>query len=124
MRRRGGIETIGPTFLVLVAGVTLSQPSVAQTIRVDIGPGAEVNTFVPTETFGAGIDRMASAAVEKLFTKPAPTGSVTCANTIGMVLVAFCKAANDAVAEATSTSGPNCTSSAACARIRSALPFA
>jgi F5/8 type C domain len=71
VRRRAGIETIGPTFLVLVAGVTLSQPSVAQTIRVDIGPGAEVNTFVPTETFGAGIDRMASAAVEKLFTKPA-----------------------------------------------------
>ena len=51
--------------------------STAQTIRVDIGDGAAVNTFVPTQTFGAGIDRMNSTAVEKLFTQPAiDTGAV------------------------------------------------
>jgi hypothetical protein len=38
---------------------------------VDIGEGAEVNTFVPNQAFGAGIDRMNSTAVEKLFTQPA-----------------------------------------------------
>ena len=60
----------------------------------------------------------------KLFTKPAPTGSATCANTIGMVLVAFSKAAKDAVAEATSSLYPDSTSYTASTRIPSALPFA
>jgi hypothetical protein len=40
-----------------------------QTIRVETA--RSVNTFVPNQALGAGIDRLASAAVEKLFTKPA-----------------------------------------------------
>ena len=45
----------------------------------------------------------------RLLTNPAPTGSLTCANTIGMVAVAFCRADNEDVAEAISISGLDCT---------------
>jgi hypothetical protein len=41
----------------------------AQTIRVDISH--PVNTLIPTQALGAGIDRMPSAAVEKYFSQPA-----------------------------------------------------
>jgi F5/8 type C domain-containing protein len=57
---------------VFVFGSTLF----AQTIRVDIS--RPVNTLVPTQALGAGIDRMPSAAVEKYFNQPA-LGSILAA---------------------------------------------
>jgi len=44
--------------------------SFAQTIRVDSTPSHVAKTFVPTEALGAGIDRMNTAATDKLFTEP------------------------------------------------------
>ncbi len=41
-----------------------------QTIRVDVTPGHETNSFRPTEALGAGIDRISRAATDKLFTEP------------------------------------------------------
>jgi hypothetical protein len=65
-------------FVIVVAGaLLLGVPAVGQrattsgTITVDIAPGAASNSFVPTDTLGAGIDRLSATAVEKLFTKPA-----------------------------------------------------
>jgi hypothetical protein len=49
----------------------------------------------------------------RLSTKPARTGSLTCANTIGMVRVACVSDARDDVPPATMTSGFKFTSSAA-----------
>jgi F5/8 type C domain len=46
-------------------------PASAQTIRVEIGPGATINSFVPEEALGAGIDRLNADAVRQLFTGPA-----------------------------------------------------
>ena len=42
----------------------------SQTIRIDATPGHVSNRFVPTSTLGAGIDRISTAATDKLFTEP------------------------------------------------------
>ena len=42
----------------------------AQTVRVDITPSHVANTFRPTETLGAGVDRIPLAATDKIFTEP------------------------------------------------------
>src|SRR4051812_30767353 len=49
----------------------------------------------------------------RLSTKPAPTGSTACANTMGMVRVAICNAATVGLAVARMTSGASVTNSAA-----------
>jgi hypothetical protein len=61
----------------------------------------------------------------KLVTKPAPTGSMTCTNTIGRVRVA-CRSGTTVVVPvaATRTSGASATNSAACLRTSSALVVA
>jgi hypothetical protein len=46
-------------------------PIAAQSIDVDITPGHATNHFVPTETLGAGIDRIATKAIDPLLTQPA-----------------------------------------------------
>jgi F5/8 type C domain len=46
-------------------------PPAAQTIDVDTTPGRSTNHFVPTETLGAGIDRIATKAIDPLLTQPA-----------------------------------------------------
>ncbi|PYX01278.1 MAG: glycosyl hydrolase family 5 [Acidobacteria bacterium] len=51
-------------FSLLIACSLLS----AQTIRVDATPSHVVNTFIPTEALGAGIDRLNASATDKLFT--------------------------------------------------------
>ncbi len=56
---------------LLIAGSMLLAPAAAQTITVDTAPGAAVKEFVPNQAFGAGIDRLNSVTVEKMFTKPA-----------------------------------------------------
>src|SRR5262249_20796790 len=58
----------------------------------------------------------------RLGTKPPRTGSLTAANTIGMVWVACDSGVKEAVAPATITSGCHSTSSAAYARARSTSP--
>ena len=58
---------------------------------------------------------------ERLATNPAPTGSMTLANTIGTLRVIRCNAATLALAEARMTSGASATSSSA-DRLRSASP--
>jgi hypothetical protein len=47
----------------------------ANTVRVDATPGHAVNSFVPTETLGAGIDRLPAGAFDKL-TNPATMNRV------------------------------------------------
>ncbi len=64
---RGGLASL--TSLVAILAV-LTLPSFAQTIRVDSTPSHVVKTFVPTEALGAGIDRINTAATDKLFTEP------------------------------------------------------
>jgi len=58
----------------------------------------------------------------RLATNPAPTGSMTFANTIGALRLACCSAATLALAEARMTSGASPTNSAAYVRLRSASP--
>jgi hypothetical protein len=58
----------------------------------------------------------------KLATNPAPTGSATCANTMGTLRVSRCNTATEGVAPAKITSGFSFTSSAAYARARSGSP--
>src|SRR5437868_5488708 len=42
----------------------------AQTIRVDTTPDHATNSFRPTETLGAAVDRIPLAATDKIFTEP------------------------------------------------------
>jgi hypothetical protein len=53
--------------LGLVAWAALATAAPAQTIRVDAAPDHVVQSFSPTATLGAGIDRIATAATDKLF---------------------------------------------------------
>ena len=56
---------------LIAASAAAAPPAEAQTIRVDMTPDAVAGSFVPTQTLGAGIDRLGATAVQKLFTKPA-----------------------------------------------------
>ena len=56
------------SYLALLIALLVA-PGLAQTIRVDIT--RPVNTLIPNQNLGAGIDRLPSAAVEKLFTPAA-----------------------------------------------------
>ena len=49
---------------LLVAVLFLTVVSAAQTIEVDITPGHRANRFVPREALGAGVDRIAVAAID------------------------------------------------------------
>src|SRR5262245_64475123 len=60
----------------------------------------------------------------KLFTKPAPTGSATAANTIGTVRVACSNGPTVEAPEAKMTSGARAANSAACLRTASTLAVA
>jgi len=53
--------------LILIA----ARPLIAQTIDVDVTPGHVLNRFIPTETLGAGIDRIATEAVSPQLKQPA-----------------------------------------------------
>lgn len=53
----------------LVLALLASTAICAQTIRVDITPTHTTNKFVPTQTLGAGIDRIAKTAIDKLLTE-------------------------------------------------------
>jgi hypothetical protein len=55
---------------VLAACLAAAAPVEAQTIRVDTTSSA-AESFVPSQALGAGIDRLSSTAVEKLFNRPA-----------------------------------------------------
>jgi hypothetical protein len=57
------VLVLGQLSLMVVAGA-----AVGQTIRVDITPGHETNTIVPTKALGAGIDRLPYGAADKLLT--------------------------------------------------------
>lgn len=59
------------TALISSLALTLCLPLVAQTIDVDITPGHSTNHFVPPDTLGAGIDRIATQAIDPLLTPPA-----------------------------------------------------
>ena len=50
--------------------IIVSTPSLSQTIRIDATPGHALNSFIPAETLGAGIDRLNSTATDKLFSEP------------------------------------------------------
>jgi hypothetical protein len=57
------VLVLGQLSFMVVAGAALGQ-----TIRVDITPGHETNTIVPTKALGAGIDRLPYGAADKLLT--------------------------------------------------------
>jgi len=56
------VLVLGQASLMVGAGGALGQ-----TIRVDITPGHETNSIVPTKALGAGIDRLPYGAADKLF---------------------------------------------------------
>ena len=55
---------------ILLVGSLLISPALSQTVRVDVTPGHAVNTFVPTEALGAGIDRIDTVSTDKVFAEP------------------------------------------------------
>ena len=57
-------------YLLFPAIVFAAPDCLGQTVRVDITPGHVANSFIPTEALGAGIDRLNSAATDKLFAEP------------------------------------------------------
>lgn len=57
--------------LLAIVVLAAAFPATAQTIDVDITPGHAVNQFVPTETLGAGIDRIATKGIEPQLREPA-----------------------------------------------------
>jgi len=60
-----------PVYLFsLLLSVILLIPAFSQTIRIDATPGHALNSFIPAETLGAGIDRLDSTATDKLFSEP------------------------------------------------------
>jgi hypothetical protein len=50
--------------------VLISSAGLGQNIHVDATPGHAVKSFIPTTALGAGIDRIPTAATDKLFTVP------------------------------------------------------
>jgi len=55
-------------FTILLAG--LVHDCWSQTVRVDSTPDHSTNSFRPTETLGAGVDRIPLEATDKIFTEP------------------------------------------------------
>jgi hypothetical protein len=60
-------EWISPA-LVMVC--MLPSLAASKSVQVDITPGHAAKSFVPTTALGAGIDRISTAATDKLFTEP------------------------------------------------------
>ena len=55
----------------LLGFFALSIPASAQNIQVDITPAHATNHFVPNQTLGAGVDRIAQEAIDKGLAQPA-----------------------------------------------------
>ena len=55
---------------ILLLPCLLASVAASQTVRVDITPGHAVNSFVPTEALGAGVDRIETATTDKMFVEP------------------------------------------------------
>ena len=71
MRSKHVLSTLRAAVITTSLSILALQDfAVAQTIRVDATPGHAAKTFIPTETLGAGIDRLNSAATDKLFAEP------------------------------------------------------
>ena len=72
------------------------------------------STHFPARLYSNGVKPvMLPPGRAKLLTKPAPTGSTTCTNTIGMVRVACIIGGTTLVPDIRMTSGASATSSAA-----------
>jgi hypothetical protein len=56
---------------VFIALLLLPPFCLAQVVHVDAAPGHATNTFVPMQALGAGIDRIPSVSVDRLFSQPA-----------------------------------------------------
>jgi hypothetical protein len=70
-RRAGGPRRIiGQFQIAWLAVMAICGAVSAQTVRVDITPGHEVNSVVPNQALGAGIDRLPKGAVDKLLAEP------------------------------------------------------
>ena len=54
----------------ILAGVISVSISPAQTIQIDIAPSHATNHFSPNQTLGAGVDRIASEAIDSGLTQP------------------------------------------------------
>ena len=72
MRHRAGIMSVrfGWISILLLLPCLLTSVADSQTVRVDITPGHAVNSFVPTEALGAGVDRIETATTDKMFVEP------------------------------------------------------
>ncbi|HKH98562.1 MAG TPA: discoidin domain-containing protein [Candidatus Sulfotelmatobacter sp.] len=62
------MKTKAPILLCLMASLALSSRGVAQTVEVDAT--RPTNRFVPNETLGAGVDRIAVEAIDKDLVQP------------------------------------------------------
>ena len=56
--------------LFLLSAAACAPEGQAQTIRVDVTSDHVTNSFRPTESLGAGVDRIPRAATDKIFTEP------------------------------------------------------
>jgi hypothetical protein len=63
------LRRFGKSSLLLLSCL-LPSLAASQTISVDITPGHAVNSFVPTEALGAGIDRISTVSTDKMFIEP------------------------------------------------------
>lgn len=69
MERNGAIPL--SRILLAILALAVAPAARAQTIDVDITPTHAVNHFIPTETLGAGIDRIATKSLDPQLTQPA-----------------------------------------------------
>jgi F5/8 type C domain len=63
------LRRFGKSSLLLLSCL-LPSFAASQTISVDMTPGHAVNSFVPTEALGAGIDRISTVSTDKMFIEP------------------------------------------------------
>jgi hypothetical protein len=68
---RSDLKTNISILATLLGLLALPMPSAAQTIQVDITPAHATNRFVPNQTLGAGVDRIAQEAIDKGLAQPA-----------------------------------------------------
>jgi len=65
------LKTTQFVLAALLGFFALSIPASAQNIQVDITPAHATNHFVPNQTLGAGVDRIAQEAIDKGLAQPA-----------------------------------------------------
>src|SRR5271163_320628 len=71
MRGRRALKTTISVLAIFLGMFSAASTCAAQTIQVDITPAHATNHFVPNQTLGAGVDRIAQEAIDKGLAQPA-----------------------------------------------------